>query len=455
MAKITFTLRQTSEASTEQSITVRHSHKGSDFTKATGVSLEPHYFDKQSGKVSVDHPKSPEYNETISLIYNRINRLRDTLVRQGIEPTRPAMAQAWQAEDEAARIKANIKQILIDAQPGIANMKEIFYRDLLREEAELVEKLAAKKKEIQLYELKNGYNDGRLLSVYIGRYADEMEKTAASNTLRIYRNLAKVVADYDQQWRADEVNKATLAKFENWLIDSNKKNLTIKDAITKVKTVVYHYADTLGIKPDMLTSLRTHKTKVMKKRNPNVIYLTKPELLDLMAIELTNEVEQRVRDRFVLMSLLGIRWSDSAISKADIEEGHLRITTEKTDTEVMIPISPQAMEILTRYNFTIPAYQSQYFNIVIKKVCARVPSLNRPIWYKEYRGVNKAEKTEKPKYEAISAHVARKTFINLALLKGINPVALAGVVGHEGTELIMTTYGSKQAGKEVILNLLD
>ena len=154
------------------------------------------------------------------------------------------------------------------------------------------------------------------------------------------------------------MNKATLAKFETWLIECGKKNLTIKDAITKVKTVVYHYADILGIKPDELTALRIHKTKVKKKRNPNVVFLTKDELQNLINIELTNLVEQRVRDRFVLISLLEIRWSDSTISAADIQDGHLRITTEKTDTEVVVPISPQVMEILTRYNFVISAYQS-------------------------------------------------------------------------------------------------
>jgi site-specific recombinase XerD len=448
MAKITFLLRETSKTSTVQSITVRHSHKGSNFVKATGVSIDPIYFDIASGKVVPKHPDAPALNETISSVYNRIDRLRSKLEKQGIEPTRAAMAEAWQIDE-------NVRRIVTEAQPSNERAKGMLYRDMLREQAELLEKLAAIKKKIQLYEVENGYNDGRLLSVYIGRYADEMEKTAADNTTRIYRNLANVVTAFDYEWRVDEVTKVTLAKFEDWLIDSGKKNLTIKDAITKIKTVVYHYADILGVKPEVITALRTHKTKVLKKRNPNVIYLTKNELLDLMAVELTNKVEQRVRDRFVLMSLLGVRWSDSTISKADIEDGHLRITTEKTDTEVMIPISPPAMEILERYNFTIPVYQSQYFNIIIKKVCARVPSLNRPIWYKEYRGVNKAEKTEKPKYETISTHVARKTFINLALLKGINPVALAGVVGHEGTELIMTTYGSKQAGKEVILNLLD
>jgi integrase len=459
MAKFTFLLRQTSKASTEQSITIRMSHKGSNFAKATGVSLNPIYFDTKTGKVSTKHPKAPEYNETISLLYNRIDRLRAVLVKQGIEPTNETMSKAWEAEDEElrekARIRANTKEILLEAQPGTDRANMMYYQLLLKQQAKLVEQLADKKKEIQLYELEFGYNDGRLLSVYIKRYADEMEQTAATNTTRIYRNLQKVVEAYDQQWRADEVNKATLAKFETWLIECGKKNLTIKDAITKVKTVVYHYADILGIKPEELTSLRIHKTRVKKKRNPNVIFLTKDELQDLINIELTNLVEQRVRDRFVLMSLLGIRWSDSTISAADIQDGHLRITTEKTDTEVVVPISPQAMEILTRYNFVIPAYQSQYFNIVIKKVCARIPSLNRPVWYKEYRGANKADKTEKPKYKAISAHVARKTFINLALLKGMNPVALAGIVGHEGTDLIMSTYGSKDVGKEIVLNLLD
>lgn len=59
----------------------------------------------------------------------------------------------------------------------------MLYQDMLREQAELVEKSTATKKRIQLYELENGYNDGRLLSVYIGRYANDMGKTAAGSTV--------------------------------------------------------------------------------------------------------------------------------------------------------------------------------------------------------------------------------------------------------------------------------
>ena len=200
IAKITFLLRQTSKASTEQSITIRLSNKGSNFAKATGVSLDPIYFDTKTGKVSTKHPKAPEHNETISLLYNRIDCLRAVLVKHGLEPTNETMSRAWDAEDEElrekARIRANTKQILLEAQPGTDRANSMYYRVLLGEQADLVEQLAAKKKEIQLYELKYGYNDGRLLSVYIKRYADEMGQTAAANTTRIYRNLQKVVKAY-------------------------------------------------------------------------------------------------------------------------------------------------------------------------------------------------------------------------------------------------------------------
>jgi hypothetical protein len=58
---------------------------------------------------------------------------------------------------------------------------------------------------------------------------------------------------------------------------------------------------------------------------------------------------------------------------------------------------------------------------------------------KEYKGKNKADKSVKHKHAAISAHCGRRTFINLALLKGVNPVVIASIVGHEGIELIVRT----------------
>ena len=68
-------------------------------------------------------------------------------------------------------------------------------------------------------------------------------------------------------------------------------------------------------------------------------------------------------------------------------------------------------------------------------VCAKVERLNYKIPVKTYQGKNKAVRTYVVKHTAISAHAGRRTFINLALLKGINPVAIAALVGHEGVEL--------------------
>jgi integrase len=53
----------------------------------------------------------------------------------------------------------------------------------------------------------------------------------------------------------------------------------------------------------------------------------------------------------------------------------------------------------------------------------------------------------------MSSHAGRKTFINLALERGLNPVLIAKIVGHEDTDLIMNTYGSARAGLEQFVNL--
>jgi hypothetical protein len=94
-------------------------------------------------------------------------------------------------------------------------------------------------------------------------------------------------------------------------------------------------------------------------------------------------------------------------------------------------------------------------NKVIKRVCQQVPSLCYEMQLKEYKGKNKAYKSVKYKHAAISAHCGRSTFINFALLKGVNPVVIASIVGHEGIRLIVRTYSSKEAGKGLVTELMN
>jgi len=443
MSTISFTLRPANKQN-ECPVSIKHTHKGSEFIKATGVAVPAKYINLKTGIVS-KLPNAPELSATIAQVATDIRVAVRDLVAIGVEPTKAALSKQYDdlltKRETAIRITPKINKIF-------SNQLE----QLKFELQDLEQQVVDKKKEIERYEILTGTIETNLLAKSIRDYAEVNAETAAINTTRLYKNVGNVVEMYKPTWKITDVSPDTLAAFETYLISLGRKNLTITDTITKIKTVVYANAKKLNID---ISDLRDHKTKVAAKSNTNVVYLKKNELQDLINLEGLTEAQDRIRDRFVLMCLTGIRYSDSNIKEDNIFNDELLFTTEKTDTDITIPLADDVKRILAKYNNTIPEYPAEDFNRGIKQVCKKVASLHYKVQIKEYKGKNKSTKLSKFKYDVISSHAGRKTFINLALQKGINPVAIAGIVGHTGTQLIMNTYGSKEAGKERIAQLLQ
>jgi integrase len=440
MSKISFVTRKVN-ANGDVSVNVRHTHNGSTFQKSTGVTIQPEFFSAATGKVS-KVSNSPELNQQIQGVVSDI----ETAVRNlgKVTPTKEALDKAY---SEVLAVKEMRKETVPQAKRILGRMLDVLRAEL----SDLEKQVELKKAEIKAEEQMMGIHPD-LVSAFATQYANSKKATAAETTVASYEYVATQVSKFNPLWIMKEVNPTTLRDLENYLIDAGFKNLTITDVISKLKTIVYYYAKQLELD---VADIRTFKTNVKKKTNPNVVYLTKEELNDLIALELTNPNEIEARDRFVLMSLCGMRLSDSNIKPENVINGELVFSTAKTDTDLVVPISSKVNEILERYNNTIPTTTRGAFNRIIKRICSKVESLNHTVEMKAYQGKNKPTKTAVKKWSVVSAHVGRKTFINLALIAGTNPVTIAGLVGHSGTDLIMNTYGNREAGKEQLKYLLD
>ena len=55
------------------------------------------------------------------------------------------------------------------------------------------------------------------------------------------------------------------------------------------------------------------------------------------------------------MSLTGVRFCDTVITPDNIVNSELLFTTEKTDNDLIIPMSATVIELLVRYDNNIPA----------------------------------------------------------------------------------------------------
>ena len=175
------------------------------------------------------------------------------------------------------------------------------------------------------------------------------------------------------------------------------------------------------------------------------IYLTKEEIQALFDMELTG-FDEEVRDVFLIGCYTGLRYSDlcriteSCIGETASGTPVIRIIQQKTKSPVIIPIlDNNLIVLLKKYNYNVPRIIDVSLNRNIKNTLERlshtVPSLakkERTILTvlekkieKEYRekGLEHFEYDEeghpiKARWEMVSLHTARRTFITNVYLSG-------------------------------------
>ena len=115
----------------------------------------------------------------------------------------------------------------------------------------------------------------------------------------------------------------------------------------------------------------------------------------------------------------------------------LKVRTEKTDEEVIIPLHPVAKSILEKYNGTPRLISNQKFNEYIKDVC-EIVGLNETITLTRTCGGKKMRIT-KPKFKFVSSHTARRSFATNAYKAGVPTLAIMAITGHR-TEKVFLKY---------------
>ena len=144
----------------------------------------------------------------------------------------------------------------------------------------------------------------------------------------------------------------------------------------------------------------------------------------------------RTRDLFCFCAFTGLRYSDVVeVRRVDINDGVLNITTQKTHDRLPIVLHENALAILNKYKKqefpggkALPYITNQQMNRCLKLLC-ELCGFNTPYTVTYYRnGVRHDDVL--PKYELISTHAGRKTFICFALSNGIAPDVVMKFTGH-------------------------
>lgn len=156
----------------------------------------------------------------------------------------------------------------------------------------------------------------------------------------------------------------------------------------------------------------------VKKYQADDVHLTKQEIQRIEEKKLPRESLERVRDLFLIGVYSGQRYSDySVFEKADVMGEMIIKRAEKTEYESFIPLHPKMKVLLDKYDWKLPRLSEMKFNKHIKTICA-LCDINEEIKETVYRGESKKVNYIK-KYDMVSSHTARRTFITLALEAGM------------------------------------
>jgi site-specific recombinase XerD len=273
-------------------------------------------------------------------------------------------------------------------------------------------------------------------SVY-DMYTANAKNIKAPKTIQAYNGTLQRIKDFEKEKKFpidfETISFEFYEKFQNYLI--NDKSLVNNSVGKHIKTIksFMNFAVDQGFN----TKNFDYKKFKVTKEECDVIYLTEDELLTLDSNEIKSIPLRNVRDNFCFACFTGLRFSDLSKLKPDnIKGDFIHLRTTKTKEILKIPLNEYAKEILDRCSnrgeenkFLPPLPSNQKTNDNLKTI-AKDAGITEKITVIKYSGSQKIE-TEIPKFDLVTTHTARRTFVTLALEKGMRPEMVMKITGHK------------------------
>ena len=164
---------------------------------------------------------------------------------------------------------------------------------------------------------------------------------------------------------------------------------------------------------DRVTTNNTFTYRKFKTINfkSDTVYLNQQEIKELQELDLTASPRlDRVRDMFVIGCFTGLRYSDlTNIKPQNIENGMIEMVQAKTGNPVVIPFTTDVLNILKKYEYTMPKISNQKFNEYLSLVVEKCELLQKEVTVNSIKGGKKIQTTV-PKHKLISSHSGRRSF---------------------------------------------
>lgn len=295
------------------------------------------------------------------------------------------------------------------------------------------------KKKISIESLKDAlskrFNQENEINVFekFDEFIEASKNSRAASTIRKY----KTTINQMKRFCDDKRINLTFDSFD-LTFDEKFKDFLISDLKLTNNTVAKHYK-TLKVflnwstEKGYNTSTEFNKLKA-REIDGEIYFLDWDELMKLFYLELESDKHKRVRDLFCFGCFTGLRFSDIInLKQENINNDTIVVNTLKTGTKAIIPLNKYSRIIYDRYKSAdkyslFQSISNQKMNDYLKEL-GKLAEINTPVQIIRYSGAERIERLV-PKYEVMTSHVARKTFITNAMIKGMSTEVIMDITTH-------------------------
>ena len=230
-----------------------------------------------------------------------------------------------------------------------------------------------------------------------------------------------------------DVDEAFLQAYMEHLYCCGQRNTSVRKRIHELRWLL-RWCSAKGYPVQDSAVQFAPKFKGVGADTHEVIYLAWEELMRLRDYDFgSNDSLSEVRDVFLFCCFSGLRYSDVRnLKKSDVSSERIRVVTQKTSKALCIELNCFTREILQRYEYlddhALPVPNCRTYNRNLKRM-AQIAGIDTPTHRVHFVRAKRIEEVL-PKYEVISSHCARRTFVVNALRLGISSEVIMQWTGH-------------------------
>lgn len=254
-------------------------------------------------------------------------------------------------------------------------------------------------------------------------------------TARNYMAFRNLLAKYDAGARMSDVDARWVEGFVRFCVSRGYRNTYTQSRLMCLMTFL-HEMRRRGLVPDGALDVADIRIKGGGGRSHAVVYLTADELRAVEELPLAGDPRLgAARDAFVFCCYSGLRYSDlRGLRWADVHADHISVVTRKTLTPLRVELNAHTRALLGRRKprgaseavFAVP--KLNVMNRLLREI-GRMAGVTDTVRDVFYVGSERRE-VVKPKWELLSSHCARRTFVVMALRLGINAEVIMRWTGH-------------------------